>query len=113
MEPQLADMLEHHEAELARRIDAVAWGGVAHIHWWELKSWYQADDFDAVANDVWRDIDARFREVIEDQRFELFVYAGDGGITLVHSDGLMRLRDKFGAGIATSTRPTSVPVTRT
>lgn len=105
-------MQEHHEAELTRRIDAVAWGGVTHMAWWELKSWYQTDDFDAVADEVWRDIDARFREVIEDQRFELYIYTGDGGITLIHSDGMMRLRDKFSGGTSRMSNPTSVPVTR-
>ena len=106
----MPSMLRHHEDELLRRLDAVAWEGVVQIQWWELKAWYQIDVMD---EDVWRDLSERFDEATGNAGYELYAYEGDTCLTLIHSDGLKRLSEKFDdGGAAAADRPTSVPATK-
>jgi hypothetical protein len=86
-------MERRHEQDLMRRIDEVAWAGVSHIRWWELKAWY---DKDRVGKTVWRDLKSRFDETADDSSAQLYIYEGVEGITLIHSDGLKRIDDKVG-----------------
>lgn len=81
-------MLKRYEDALMQRFDAVAYKGFAFIEWWELNAWY---DMDRISKNVWRDLQARFVEVANDEKADLYVYEATGGLLLVHSDALAKI----------------------
>ncbi len=90
-------MMKRHEDDLNKRFDELAWEGIAFVHFWELKTWYGQE---RLTKTVWQDLINRFEQATheDDKKYypELYTYDIEGGIWLIHSDGLEKMSKRLG-----------------
>ena len=78
-------MLKRHEDQLWARLDQLYANGTTFISWGEIYHWYKLH---RIAKTPWRDIDARWRELLEEkgQRYsDPQIAQGRSGISLFFS----------------------------
>lgn len=76
-------MQRHHEYELTRRLEAVAWGsGDAVVHQWELRIWYGQE---RLSKGIYRDILDRYAKIAEEEKSpNVFVFSDGSRMVLMH-----------------------------
>lgn len=86
-------MHRHHEYELTRRLEAVAWGsGDAVFQKWELRIWYNQE---RVSKGIYRDIMDRYTKLAEDDEHgsDVLVFSDGDRLALMHVAHVRRLSE--------------------